>query len=87
MDEVPYVRVDDLPAWRAHVAVRVRTMIWLPNVDARIVANSLRSSFDWGMQVVVPMGSSRVVMLQGAAASLIRMVEFLREADASAKPK
>lgn len=81
-----YVPVEELGAWKDHPAFLVQTMLTLPNVDVRMLSNSMRVQFgDNRMQVVIPLGNSNSMLITAPAGAAASLISMLQRCDAEAE--
>lgn len=80
-----WVEPDQLEVLEQHPALLVTTVVHLSSLDARQVTNSLRGMLtDIRSQSMLPVGSSRSIVLTGPAHHVLNQVRVIREAEAEA---
>jgi hypothetical protein len=80
-----FVGPDERAVCAAHPAMLFTTLVRLPNLDAREVANTMRAALvDPFMQQLVAAGSPDVLLLHGFGREIVRFAAMLEAADAAA---
>lgn len=64
-----------------HPAVLVSTLLNLPHIDVRTLANSLRAVPKEKVTTVIPIGNTTTVVFRGPARSVRGLVDMVRQAD------
>lgn len=77
--EAVFVPVEDLALMRSHPAMLLTTVVDLPRLDVRQLANAMRTMLvDANTQQMLPAGNTNSLVLTGRGAELASTVEMLR---------
>ncbi len=80
------VAAKDIATFTQHPAIVVTTILDIPHVDARTLANSMRTMLtDANTQQIIPVGNSNSLILTGLGSTVASWARMLQEADESAK--
>jgi hypothetical protein len=75
---VPQEQLDTLAA---HPAIYVRLVMDLPSVDVRTLSNSLRMVTDGQSGLIIPVGNSNSILIEGRGGMVYRMAAVLQAMD------
>lgn len=79
------VSQDRLDALAAHPALHVRLVMELPSVDVRVLSSSLRMVTDGEAGLLLPMGTSNAMLIEGRGGMVYRMAGVMKTMDEQAR--